>query len=111
MVDPDQLAVALAIAVVRIFQGAQTVLHHQAAAPDRAGVEFDHHGGRVHHRLQVGVQGLQDHRPLRRMIDVNADAAEPVHPCLLDVFQVHGVVDVAVVVHVAPAHGNVGSVE
>lgn len=73
MVDPDQLAVALAVAVAWIFQVRRRCSTTRLLCPDRAGIELDHHVA-AHHRLQVGVQRLQDHWPLRRMIDVDAGA-------------------------------------
>ncbi len=107
---PDQLAVAFAIGALRIFQGAQAMFQYQAAGAQLAGVQFHHHGGRMHHRLQVGVQALQHDRPLGSAFQVDAEGFEPGHPGLFQVLEIKGVVDVPVAVHVAPAHRDMGRV-
>ena len=86
------------------------MFQYQAAGAQLAGVQFHHHGGRMHHRLQVGVQALQHHRPLGSAFQVDAEGFEPGHPGLFQVLEIKGVVDVPVAVHVAPAHRDMGRV-
>ena len=44
-------------------------------------------------------------------LDGNAGQGEPLHPCFLHIFEIDGVVDVAVVVHIAPANRDMGGVQ
>src|SRR5690606_20901390 len=79
VIDPDELAETLTVERQRILDRAQPMLDYQAAATYCAGPQFDHHGGRVDHRLEVGVLGLQHDRAERHVAHRHAGLFEPGH--------------------------------